>query len=258
MVNHQFVYDLGGRLLDRRQLRDWNNPHELEFRSVPTSGDQVVINGGVVNLPDSPTFGSLLLNAGTMNWVSGTLGHYYGGDVITIAQGSVLNISGTGYKVLSGGGTVLNNSGTIRVADGAAIRFNRYNGVVAILNNSAGALIDFQGADDGGFFLGGSEYHFDNGGGTLNNAGTLRKSSGSGAAIVHSSIAVNNTGLIEAQSGALSIGQLNNNGTTHALVNTVLSISGNKHRNLRRSRECHVESERRCPSTLLRPSPASG
>ena len=108
-----------------------------------------VLSGGNFVLNNS--LGGTVAIAGTLNWTAGYLGRYYGGDVITIAQGSVLNITGSDYKAISGG-TVLNNSGTIRVADGAAIRFNRYNGVVAILNNSAGALIDFQGADDGGVF----------------------------------------------------------------------------------------------------------
>ena len=83
-----------------------------------------VLSGGNFVLNNS--LGGAVTIAGTLNWTAGYLGRYYGGDVITIAQGSVLNITGSDYKAISGG-TVLNNSGTIRVADGAAIRFNRYS-----------------------------------------------------------------------------------------------------------------------------------
>ena len=124
--------------------------------------------------------------SGTMNWNGGNL---YG--ALTVAGGAVLTIGGTGTLNLYG---ALTNAGTVVVTNTDHVRL-WYSPTTAYgaIYNLAGGLFDIQN----------DQFYLYNAYGTefFNNAGTLRKSAGSGTTVIYPII--NNTGLIEADSGTL-------------------------------------------------------
>jgi hypothetical protein len=178
---------------------DWNDLNNWSAGRVPNGGDVVGIYSGVVNVASGFSSSSVWLYGGTMYWTGGTIT-----GNLSIASGASLNISGGGDKYLYPNST-LTNAGTI-VQSGAAVvtmygyQFSYYGWYFpATINNLAGALYDLQG--DGGFQWSGSWYSAS----TINNAGTFRKSSGSGTSTLGSGIAFNNTGTVEVNSGMLSV-----------------------------------------------------
>jgi hypothetical protein len=129
--------------------------------------------------------------AGTLGWTGGS---FYGSP--TIGPGATLALSGSLGKTLatSGPAATLTNQGTITIAGSE----NLYVENSAVLTNAAGGVLDLQ-ANVGIVQLGGGQS-------TLNNAGTLRKSGGTGTSAVNV-VTINNTGVFDAQSGTLSVAQ---------------------------------------------------
>jgi len=117
----------------------------------------------------------------TLTWTGGILG----GSGETVVQ-STLNISGGAVKTLWG---ILTNEGTATWTGGGDIETNG-----GIFNNPAGAIFDMRSNSD--FvtpqFLAA---------GTINNAGTVQKSAGTGSNTIN--LVFNNTGTIDVQTGQL-------------------------------------------------------
>ena len=140
--------------------------------------------------------GMLLVNQGNFVWTGGIVV-----DNGLLNQGS-LTISGSGGQSI-GTGTywypspgVLTNAGTITHAtDGVLLMVGG-----SVLNNLAGAVYDLQG--DGQITTDVNWWA----GGTINNAGLFRTSSGTGTSSIHPYIAFNNTGTVEVDSGTLTFG----------------------------------------------------
>nr|MBA3240670.1 right-handed parallel beta-helix repeat-containing protein [Acidobacteriota bacterium] len=138
------------------------------------------LSGGTIN-----GAGSLTVN-GLMNWTAGTVGL----TALNIPATKSLNISGAGAKTLSG---ALNNAGTVTWGGAGDIAFNS-----GTITNAAGATFDIQTDAD---------LTDTDGVGTpavFNNAGTLRKSAGA-ATTNFGTIALNNSGTVEALAGTLGV-----------------------------------------------------
>ncbi len=126
--------------------------------------------------------------ANVMNWSGGTMS----GTGRTIIQpAATLNATNPSTTVLSGrtlenGGTVLfGGAGTFGVASSG------------VITNRPGALFRIEGESSSGLGGGGASGRFDN-------AGTFRKSAGTGTSVVASGLAFNNSGGVEIQTGTLS------------------------------------------------------
>ncbi|MFA7345471.1 MAG: PEP-CTERM sorting domain-containing protein, partial [Terrimicrobiaceae bacterium] len=105
----------------------------------------------------------------------------------------------------------LNNHGAITQIGGSSIKFESNNvnsPFQSILNNAADGTYELTG--DGSFaagdFYNGYSYTTTPGAGvgTINNAGTFRKSGGTGTSTVASTIAFNNSGTVEVDSGTVN------------------------------------------------------
>src|ERR1035437_6448090 len=142
--------------------------------------------GGITNLTLS---GATLISTntvtGTFTWVGGTVS-----GPLTIANGGVMNIRGSVSLE-----NVLTNAGTVTMAGTAnLIIYNNHGVYQGGVYNLAGALWDIQ--TNAAIFTGGSGFEF------FNNAGTVSKSGGSGAATIYVSFA--NTGTVTNLLGTLS------------------------------------------------------
>jgi hypothetical protein len=153
----------------------------------------------------------------SLNWTGGRLV----GSTFTVASNAVLSISGAATKVLLR--TKVSNAGTIAWSGigqlvGVAESWNQ----TVLITNLAGGLFDVQtdaniGYADSGYGL---LYEF-------HNAGTLRKSAGTGANTFDSHLAFINTGTVELQQGGLSFPNgFNSGGTFNLAANTSVNLDG--------------------------------
>ena len=158
---------------------DWNNATNWLPQQVPTSADHVIFNSGTLTAPTNGAFA-------IMDWKGGSVS-----GALTVASGAVLNLGGSGTLNLYG---ALTNAGTVVVTNTGNLRLwyspPTYTGAIY---NLAGGLFDIQNDQFYLYNTYGTEF--------FNNAGTLRKSAGSGTTAIYP--IVNNTGLIEADSGTL-------------------------------------------------------
>jgi len=130
-----------------------------------------------------------------------------------IANGGTLNVSGPvslGRLITNQSGGTLNLTGTGQINTTAAI---------TVLDNQAGALVNIQ--NDNGFTGDGGANE------AITNAGTFRKSAGTGTSTV-SLIDLNNTGgALDIQSGQLTLsGAFNHTGTSSVTAGTVNAAGG--------------------------------
>jgi hypothetical protein len=175
-----------------------------------TDGARLLVRGGQIGADAAGTLKLDLTGQGKVDMMGGhiagagatvNVGNFdWSGGTIT-GSGGLLNTSSTfrviGYGGISGGG-VLTNSGTVTVLGNAGVGLASDG---ATVNNLAGALWDFQG--DNNALCGDSTA----GPRVINNAGTFRKSSGSGISRVSSNgpgAEFNNTGTVEVTSGTLA------------------------------------------------------
>src|ERR1035437_6169428 len=160
---------------------DWFNNTNWIPVGVPASTDTInFANGTTINLTSSVTIN------GAFNWSGGSLS----GNPLTIANGGVMNILRSVSLA-----NVLTNAGTVTMTGTANLIFYNNHGVYqGGVYNLAGALWDIQ--TNAAIFTGGSGFEF------FNNAGTVSKSGGSGAATIYVSFA--NTGTVNALVGILS------------------------------------------------------
>lgn len=176
------------------------------FLRQPSSNDGTVVNAGQLTgmsgftssgrfVMESGRLSGDFLNAGNFDWSGGAI------------NGTVTNVSDT-FKLTGTGaitnGSALNNSGLITHAPGGVLAMQPN----ATLNNLAGGTYDLQ--TDGWVVKpqgdAGNYYGVAN----INNAGTFRKSEGSGEAIIGSLpgysgiVAFHNSGTVQALSGTLT------------------------------------------------------
>jgi len=198
-----------------------------------------------------------IVNNGKFNWLSGRItnagrgynpGNRYFGALLNNSDSFI--ISGLGSKTVNERG-VLTNTGIITQKDNSQVMFNSTSydyfyfnsdgisnlpALVGTVNNEFGGLYDIQG--DGGLFNGIDRFHkgrynrdsvstySGQGKGIFNNAGTFRKSSGSGVTIVDSGIIFNNSGLVEVNTGTLDIRNNNGIGGSYTVNQGVLTVNG--------------------------------
>ena len=160
---------------------DWFNNTNWIPVGVPASTDTInFANGTTINLTSSVTIN------GAFNWSGGSLS----GNPLTIANGGVMNILRSVSLA-----NVLTNAGTVTMTGTAnLIIYNNHGVYQGGVYNLAGALWDIQ--TNAAIFTGGSGFEF------FNNAGTVSKSGGSGAATIYVSFA--NTGTVTNLLGTLS------------------------------------------------------
>ncbi|MFQ5796053.1 MAG: CARDB domain-containing protein, partial [Candidatus Bipolaricaulia bacterium] len=151
----------------------------------------VTVNGTLTLQGNLTGAGDLNVN-GTLNWSSGTMS---GSGTTTIAATGTMNISDLPVTLL---GRTITNAGTVIWSSTVNIKSGRG----AVLNNLASGLFDVQ--NDQVFF-------FNQKGiiSQFNNAGTFRKSAGTGFTDID--IVFNNSGTVDVNSGTLN---LKNGGTS--------------------------------------------
>jgi hypothetical protein len=164
--------------------------------AVFTGGGTNVISGGTFALNGTMTNSNLMQAGGNLagnNAVISSFWKWTGGGVygtVAVATNGVLVVSGASYHDLHG---VLTNAGTIQLTDATCLRcFGDTGG--GRLVNLPGALVNFQ--DDSWIY-----YYYGNE--AVVNQGTVRKSGGSGISSIYP--ALYNSGLLDVQTGAVSI-----------------------------------------------------
>ena len=180
-----------------------NPSKNLTLRRLSQNSGRLTLNGG------SLVAQSGVVNAGNFEWSGGNIA----GDFTNSSD--TLTVIGDPTKTRSvGAGGVLNNAGTITAGQGANVYMG--SSVSNTVNNLAGAVWDFQGDDN---YLGGDST---NGARIIDNAGTFRKSSGTGVSSLGSNgpeSAFINRGVVEVTSGTLLIGNGSNQGGTFVFAN---------------------------------------
>ena len=194
----------------------------VQFTGVGTNS----ITGGTFTLDGLVTISNLTLAAsgtlagtngiiaGALTWTSGFIGV---GSTLTVATNGTLALAGdngTDYPLLG----ILTNAGTVKLVSGNLfLRGAICNaGAIGELVNLPGALLDLK-----------TNVNIDSCGGTelLVNQGTLRKSGGTGTSTI--SPMLNNSGLVDAQTGTVSInGGGNDVGIFQADGGATLMLSG--------------------------------
>ena len=179
------------------------------FYGVPAGG-YVTLYGTITDTNfqmNGQLYGANILT-GTMNAYDG---YFYG--VTTIASNGVLNVSGctqcgSSYSTRIGG--VLTNAGTINWLSGDWVS---YSGTVV---NLADALVTIQ-CDNGYWSWSGPDSWF--------NAGTIRKFASAGTNYLDGMV-LNNVGLVDVQTGGLSLTSLNNAGTFNVASGAAVLLQG--------------------------------
>ena len=200
----------------------WDVAANWSTRSVPGSADDVTINqpGVTVTIRSGAQAAHSLQSSDALALTGGSLtlaaaseidGALALGAGTTLTTGGVLTLTGsdswTGGTLAGGGSVALATGGTLAVSGATA-------GTLLTTLASAGTL-DLQ--SDAGL----------TGTGSLQNAGTLKKSAGSGTSTI--AVAVTSTGTVAVQSGTLALGTnfTNQGGTLDAESGTLLVPSTN-------------------------------
>jgi hypothetical protein len=214
--------------------------HTLQAGSTVNGPGAVWVNGTAVNVQGSFTVGSLTHSGGTLTFASGGTpvvtnlllsgGDLRGSDGVVVAAnlawssgsigsaGSSLMLMANGSLTFSNaqkyfyGGTLVNNSHA--TWNGGQVTC--YN--TALLSNAPGATLDFLADGSAfGWFPGGAPM--------LANAGTLRKTGGTGTTSLGPLF--DNSGLVQIQTGALSLdGGGTNRGAIVLTSGTTLALGG--------------------------------
>ncbi|NJR69755.1 MAG: hypothetical protein HC771_14645 [Synechococcales cyanobacterium CRU_2_2] len=177
------------------------------------------VSGGTVSFGGGTAIRDLALSAGTLagngsvlvtqgaTWTSGT----YSGKGLTIAPTSTLNLSGNLTKLLAGG--ILTNQGLTTWSGGTLVS----NTAASVITNAAGGTFDIAG-----------NLTLDQAPGaplpTFNNAGLLKKTTGTGTASIEATL--NNTGEVVVQAGKLALfGGGSNSGSFQIDADATLEFS---------------------------------
>jgi hypothetical protein len=174
----------------------WSEAANWSGGVVPVSSDNAYItNNGTFTVTNDTgaSFATLALGgvSGTqsLNWLSGSLS-----GSTTIGTNGAVNLVGAGTKYLYG--AITNYGQVVWMSGGGA--WYLYGGSGARLENRPGGLLDAQ--LDGNFLVG-------SGSPVINNAGTFRKSGGSGTMTIGSFV-FGNQGTLQAQIGTIQLPNL--------------------------------------------------
>lgn len=174
---------------------------------VMTGGIYNVSTGATLNLALTVTCSGTLAGVanGSLNWLgnitvpttatfnfTGSTGLIWGSGVLngggTVTNNSPISLNFSSSKSITGA-TTLNNTSTISLNDGGNLYIS--NGTV---NNQASGIIDIK-SDNANITWSGSVLH------TLNNSGTIRKTTTAGSAMIEATL--KNTGTISVTNGTL-------------------------------------------------------
>ncbi len=172
-----------------------------------TSQENFSLTGGTLNLNGASTIAGAFVQSG------GTLG---GTGTLTVTGASLANgtMSGSGTTIVQGtttvtganfgldSGRILRNVGTVNWTSGTLNLNATASGGSGRIDNALGALFDAQGNNTLNAIAFG-DLNTLAGFPAFNNAGTFRKSTGTGTTTVD--VAFNNTGSVDVQSGTLSL-----------------------------------------------------
>src|SRR5262245_4651971 len=157
------------------------------------AGGTVTFDGAIVStnaqLGGANLVGTSIIS-GILTWTSGEIDD---SAVVSIATNGLLNISGGANKFIYG---ILTNAGTIRWS--SSDLYLRDFGFGSHVQNLPGGLFDVLSNETFGCGPCGTNIFF-------NNAGLLRKSSGTGTTTL--SVHFNNTGTVDVQTGTISFGE---------------------------------------------------
>ncbi len=182
------------------------------------SGSLIVQDQAAFNLAGTGTFSAGIVSGagsanitGRLTWTGGSM---VGPGTTTIAAGARLDISGTSDKALNGRSLV--NAGTVTWSGSGNIA----GGNGASVQNQPGALFDAQ-SDTGLIFNGGTPAAF-------TNAGTVRKSAGTGTTLVAAGWTFQNAGALEVLAGTLNLSTTlqNFDNVTHTLTGGTYRLQG--------------------------------
>src|SRR6266849_3825818 len=161
---------------------DWFNTNNWSPVGVPASSDTINFDTGTINLTAPVTIN------GQFNWSGGTLS----GSALTIATNGVMNLSGGNNKFLL---NVLTNAGTVTwTSSGNLYVYNDNSSSRGAIYNLAGGLFDIQ--NDQSLACACYGYEF------FRNAGTVRKSAGTGTTTIN--VPFTNDGTVDVESGILN------------------------------------------------------
>ncbi|MCX5671992.1 MAG: PEP-CTERM sorting domain-containing protein [Planctomycetota bacterium] len=184
LVFGEATYNLGGSTFSNAGLITLTNAAILLF-------DTPVALGGTVDLGNATLGGAGAVTVqGTMNW---TWGAMRGSGATDVAPGATLKVVGNNYTRLA---RTINIGGTI-VQTGPRGPYAASGESAAVLNILAGGTFD---ARSDAFLS-----TWDGASGAVNNAGTFKKSAGTGTMTVDSHWAFNNSGLVKVESGTLAL-----------------------------------------------------
>ncbi|HEY3281878.1 MAG TPA: hypothetical protein VGN26_06345, partial [Armatimonadota bacterium] len=172
---------------------NWQDTGNWDSGATPGPSDTAAISAGAaITVPSGVTLSGLELGGATllggditvtklMDWTSGTVS-----SKLTVPQGSQLNLSGDTDKALLN--ATLNNAGTVTWTGKGRLVFTS-----STLNNSG--LFDCQSDSLLVGWLAGPQ--------VFNNTGTFRKSAGDGATQFTNGCQLNNSGIVETDTGSL-------------------------------------------------------
>jgi hypothetical protein len=181
--------------------------------------------GATVSFDSDATTGTLLIDRGTLtgtgtvsvtaslNWLSGTMA---GSGTTVVAAGATAALSTTSGGALLLSGRTFQNAGTATWATLSDSLMTLSDG--ATLINAAAAVFDIKNDEpiDSG-----------DGGGTIVNLGTFRKSVGTNSTGVSSGVSFENDGTVQVQTGSLQLrGPGANNGTISLATGSTLDVRG--------------------------------
>jgi len=170
--------------------------------------DSAASMSGLTVLGSGSITGGGVVSCNELNWTGGTLA----GGGVSIPSGGSLSISGSGNRALStshlaiGGSATLTTTGSIVASVGAST-----------LDILSGGLLDVQ--SNAAFSTGGA------GSGTVNNAGTFRKSLSTSASL-GAGWSFSNSGTIDVRGGTLAISSLTSSGVVNVATGAVLWVTG--------------------------------
>jgi hypothetical protein len=192
-------------------------------QSVVLAAPKITLNGalqihanGELRLESGTVYGVGTLS-GMMNWHAG----YFRDCTLTVQADGVLRLSTAGTKALLH--STLNNEGTIQWTDAGSFgAISTGNQSDTVITNQPGGVFDIQ--TDAAFFYdssGGFHFPF-----VLHNAGTLRKSAGSGTNVFIDRLIFGNYGQVALDQGAFSFQCGFTNNGTFTLANGSTAILG--------------------------------
>jgi hypothetical protein len=174
-------------------------------------GATVLVAGALLTIEGTGTHyagAHTIQGPGPVEWTAGTIQ----GGPLTIATD--WTISGDSDKSLSSYGATLNNAGDVVWTGAGYLNVSGYG----VFNNLAGATFDVQ--TDG--YISGNGYSAS----AFNNAGTFRKTAGTGTTTINGP-PLNNSGIVEVQTGTLNVSGAFSNFSGTTLTGGAYQISGN-------------------------------